>query len=161
MALNAKQSRFVEEYLVDCNATQAAIRAGYSADTAGQQGERLLKHVEVAAAIRAGRQRLGERTSITAARVLEEYARVAFANLGDYFRALPDGSAVVDLSATSYLDSAGINLLFALGEQMRGRQQQLTLVVAEGSPIARMVSLTGLDRAIGAHPTLHAALDAL
>ena len=70
-------------------------------------------------------------------------------------------SLVVDLSATSYLDSAGINLLFALGEQMRGRQQQLTLVVAEGSPIARMVSLTGLDRAIGAHPTLRAALDAL
>ena len=49
MALTARQQRFVAEYAVDLNATQAAIRAGYSEHTAMQQGSRLLSHVEVAA----------------------------------------------------------------------------------------------------------------
>lgn len=45
--MNKKQKRFAEEYLIDTNATQAAIRAGYSEKTAYSQGQRLLKHVEV------------------------------------------------------------------------------------------------------------------
>ena len=65
---------------------------------------------------------------------------------------------VIDLSATTYLDSAGINLLFALGEEMRGRQQRLAIVVLETSPIARMIALTGLDRTVTTHGTLGAAL---
>jgi len=67
---------------------------------------------------------------------------------------------VVDLTPTSYLDSAGINLLFAVGEQMRGRQQQLHVVLAEGSPLVRMVSLTGLDKSLPTHSTLERALAA-
>ncbi len=47
MNLTAKQKRFCEEYIVDCNATQAAIRAGYSVKTAYSMGQRLLKKVEV------------------------------------------------------------------------------------------------------------------
>lgn len=47
MKLTAKQKRFCEEYIVDCNATQAAIRAGYSKKTAYSMGQRLLKNVEV------------------------------------------------------------------------------------------------------------------
>ena len=58
---------------------------------------------------------------------------------------------VIDLSATTYLDSAGINLLFALGEEMRGRQQRSRSSCADASPIARMVALTGLDRAMPVH----------
>lgn len=46
MALNAKQKQFYKEYLVDANATQSAIRAGYSKKTAYSQGQRLLKNVE-------------------------------------------------------------------------------------------------------------------
>ena len=65
---------------------------------------------------------------------------------------------VIDLSATTYLDSAGLNLLFALGEELRGRQQQLGLVVTEGSPIARMISLVGLDQTVPVHATLAEAL---
>ena len=47
VAMNAKQKRFCDEYLIDCNATQAAIRTGYSEKTAYSQGQRLLKNVEV------------------------------------------------------------------------------------------------------------------
>ena len=47
MPMTAKQKRFCNEYLIDCNATQAAIRAGYSAKTAYSVGQRMLKNVEV------------------------------------------------------------------------------------------------------------------
>jgi anti-sigma B factor antagonist len=81
--------------------------------------------------------------------------------VGDRLRSLLSNRSVamvIDLSSTTYLDSAGINLLFVIGEEMRGRQQRLELVVGDGSPIARMVTLTGLDQAVGVHPTLADAL---
>ena len=82
---------------------------------------------------------------------------------GDRLRSLVSNRSVgliVDLAATTYLDSAGINLLFALGEELRGHQQRLALVVVGGSPIARMISLTGLDQAVAARETLDEALAA-
>jgi anti-anti-sigma factor len=81
--------------------------------------------------------------------------------VGDRLRSLLTNRSValvVDLSATTYMDSAGLNLLFALGEEMRGRQQRLGLVVAQASPIKRMVSLVGLDQALPVHETLAEAL---
>lgn len=86
MALTPKQERFVAEYLIDLNATQAAIRAGYSARTAYSQGQRLLKHVEVAAAIAALQAKRVASTDITFERVREELRRVAMANTRDVVR---------------------------------------------------------------------------
>lgn len=63
--LTDKQKRFVEEYLVDLNATQAAIRAGYSKQTAYSIGQRLLKKVEVQEAIQQAQNKRSERTQIT------------------------------------------------------------------------------------------------
>ena len=60
--LNAKQEAFVREYLRDGNATQAAIRAGYSKHTAEQQGPRLLGNVGVARAFKAGQAKLVKST---------------------------------------------------------------------------------------------------
>ena len=65
---------------------------------------------------------------------------------------------VVDVTATTYLDSSGIALLFNLATALRDHQQQLRLVVAEESPIARMVRLTGLADAVPTYPALEAAL---
>jgi anti-anti-sigma factor len=65
---------------------------------------------------------------------------------------------VVDLSETSYLDSAGIALLFRLASELRLHQQRLYLVMADGSPIARMARLTGLDTTVPTHATLDEAL---
>jgi len=80
MALNAKQQRFVEEYLVDLNATQAAIRAGYSKRTAEQQGSRLLSNVKVAKAVSKAQEALSERAGITQERVLKRFEQIAFAD---------------------------------------------------------------------------------
>ena len=70
MALTDKQQRFVAEYLIDLNATQAAIRAGYSAKTAGQIGEQNLKKLEIADAIKAAMEKRTERTQVDADYVL-------------------------------------------------------------------------------------------
>ena len=85
MALNAKQRRFVEEYLLDLNATQAAIRAGYSAKTASAQSFDLLRKPEIASAIQEAMQKRSEKTGITAERVLAELARLSFADIRKIF----------------------------------------------------------------------------
>ncbi len=68
--MTPRQTRFVQEFLLDLNATQAAIRAGYSAHTADVQGPRLLGNVGVAAAIQAAQTALSERLEVTAERVV-------------------------------------------------------------------------------------------
>lgn len=68
---------------------------------------------------------------------------------------------VVDLTATTYIDSAGLNLLFDLGRELDERQQALHLIVAQPSPIARMVAIIGLDAAHPTHPTRADALGVL
>ncbi len=70
--VNARQQRFVEEYLIDLNATQAAIRAGYSERTSYSQGQRLLKNVEIQSAIQSLQNTRSERTQITADKVLTD-----------------------------------------------------------------------------------------
>lgn len=79
--LTPKQKRFVEEYLIDLNATQAAIRAGYSQRTANEQGARLLVNVSIAAAIEAAKEKRSERTEITQDMVLQELAKIGFSDI--------------------------------------------------------------------------------
>ncbi len=68
---------------------------------------------------------------------------------------------LVDLTETTYLDSAGINALFKLGLELHERQQQLHLVVAAPSPVARLIAIVGLNEAVPTHPTRDAALAAV
>ncbi len=81
LALEPRQQRFVQEYLIDLNGTQAAIRAGYSPDTAQEQSSRLLSNVMVKAGIAAARKAQQERTQITADAVVRELAMIAFADV--------------------------------------------------------------------------------
>jgi phage terminase small subunit len=76
--LNPKQERFAREYLIDLNATQAAIRAGYSKKTAGQKGFTILRSPKVQAFVQHLREKQCVKLEITAERVLQEYGRIAF-----------------------------------------------------------------------------------
>lgn len=76
-----KQKRFVEEYLVDLNATQAAIRAGYSPETAGAIGGENLQKPEISRAIGKKMAEQSKRTGVTADRVVRELAKVAFLDM--------------------------------------------------------------------------------
>ena len=81
--LTPKQERFVHEYLVEVNATKAAIRAGYSKKTAQEQSSRLLSNVMVSAAIAKGMKLLAEKTGVAAEKVIAELALIGFANMGE------------------------------------------------------------------------------
>lgn len=85
VALTAKQQRFVEEYLVDLNATAAAERAGYSAKSANKIAGELLGKTGVQAAITAGLKEKRKRSRLTADRVLREVANLAYSDIGDIF----------------------------------------------------------------------------
>lgn len=81
--LTPKQARFCEEYLVDLNATQAAIRAGYSVESAGSIGSENLTKPEIRARIETAMAERSKRTGINADRVLRELGRIAFVNPKD------------------------------------------------------------------------------
>ena len=81
--MTKKQKRFVEEYLIDLNATQAAIRAGYSPDTAGSIGNENLKKPEICACVEKAMAERSKRTGVCADRVVQELAKIAFLNLRD------------------------------------------------------------------------------
>lgn len=85
MTLTAKQERFVEEYLIDLNATQAAIRAGYSEKTAAAVGHENLRKPKIAEAITAAQSERSERTKIDADWVLTRLAAEAEADVSDLY----------------------------------------------------------------------------
>ncbi len=82
--LSPMRQRFVNEYLKDLNATQAAIRAGYSEKTAYSQGQRLLKKVEVKAAIDAAIARRNKRLEVSQDKVVRELVKIGMADIKDY-----------------------------------------------------------------------------
>lgn len=81
--LTEKQAAFVQEYLIDLNATQAAIRAGYSAGTANRTGARMLSNAVILKEIQKCIGARNQRTEISQDRILEELASIAFGDLRD------------------------------------------------------------------------------
>lgn len=83
--LTDKQKRFCEEYLVDLNATQAAIRAGYSEDTARSIGSENLTKPDIQEYIQERQKQLQNRLEITQEKVLQELAKIAFVDIREVF----------------------------------------------------------------------------
>ena len=81
--LRDKQQRFVDEYLIDLNATQAAIRAGYSVKTANEQGSQNLAKLSIQQAIAERMAERSRRTGVNQDRVVLELAKIAFVNIRD------------------------------------------------------------------------------
>lgn len=81
--LSEQRQRFVEEYLIDLNGTQAAIRAGYSVKTAQEQSSRLLSNVMVQEAISKAMAARSRRTGVNQDRVVLELAKLAFVKMTD------------------------------------------------------------------------------
>jgi phage terminase small subunit len=89
--LTPKQRRFVEEYLIDLNATQAAIKAGYSEKTASRIGPELLGKTCIQNTIDAAFAKRSARIEVTADRVVKELARIAFIDTRQIFTWGPGG----------------------------------------------------------------------
>lgn len=96
--LSDRERMFVREYLIDMNASQAGIRAGYSRNSIGRNIHRVLNRPRVKAALAATMAERERELDISGARVLREIALLGFANLLDYVTPNEDGTADVDLS---------------------------------------------------------------
>lgn len=84
-SLTAKQQRFVDEYLVDLNATQAAIRAGYSAKSANVTGTQNLAKPSIAAVIAEKSKAVAEKNDLEGDRWVKEISRIAFSDVRGLF----------------------------------------------------------------------------
>ena len=89
--LTDKQKRFCEEYIIDLNATQAALRAGYCAKTVNPQGSQNLAKLSIQQEIKRLKAERSERTQVKADDVVLELAKVAFSNIEDYLTVDEDG----------------------------------------------------------------------
>jgi phage terminase small subunit len=131
-----KQEKFVQEYLVDMNATQAAIRAGYSAKTAQEQGSRLLSNVMVQAALNRYRAASAERTEMSVASVT---ARLL--GLSGKAEAM-DGPSAINVARQCVMDAAKLNGLVVESSEIvtrspEERSARLAALKAERERLAR------------------------
>jgi len=79
-----RMKKFVDEYLIDFNATQAAIRAGYSPDTANEQGSQLLARPDIRELVAEGQKAIAERTQTFQDNAVDELKIVGFSDLADF-----------------------------------------------------------------------------
>ena len=115
--LTPKQQRFVEEYLIDLNATQSAIRAGYSEKTAEQQGYQLLQKTSVLKAIEEAKNQVSKRTELTVDMVVNGLLKEA----QDY----AEGST----------QSARVSAWAHLGKHLGMFKEKVEMTGANGGPI--------------------------
>lgn len=95
LSAKEKQARFIEEYLIDLNGTQAAIRAGYSPLTAKEQASQLLTKLNIRTEIDKAIAARSKRTGINQDRVLQEIAKMGLANMRNFVNIGPDGDVKI------------------------------------------------------------------
>lgn len=145
--MTPKQTAFVAEYLVHRNASEAARQAGYSEKTAYSQGERLLRNVEVAAAIDAGLAKQANTLEITAERILKERARLAFLDPRKLFDAEGAPIPIQNLDADTAASIVGIEVL----EQYEGHGEDRVFIgfVKKYRLAGKDPSLAALEKRFG------------
>lgn len=141
--LTPRQERFVEEYLVDMNGTQAAIRAGYSARTANEQASRLLANASVSEAVARAKAERSARIGLTQDRVIEELAAIAFARMPD-FAEWGDG------------DTMGLKPSGDLDDRQSAAILQVTETEKFVKSLGRGEQLMSRERSIKLHPKIDA-----
>lgn len=159
--MTARQLMFCEEYLTDLNATQAAIRAGYSEKTAEQTASRLLTNVKVQEYIQKRKKDRIKRIEITQDAVLQEIALVAFAVATDYAKVVEREATVeVDGNIIPLLDAEGNPVKYrtvepVLTEELTEEQKKALAVIKKGrdgfeiKPHDKMKALEMLGRHLG------------
>lgn len=138
MALTPKQQRFCDEYLIDLNATQAAIRAGYSEKTAYRTGADNLRKPQIEEYIAKRQKELSRSTEITQERVIKELALIAFSNNADYAHVVEKKmKAEVDGALVDVLDEDGKPVMYrtvepVLTEELTEEQKRALAVIKKG-----------------------------
>jgi phage terminase small subunit len=151
--LTLKQLRFVEEFLIDLNGKQAAIRTGYSPKTAEVQASRLLSNAKVDAAVKQAMQARSRRTGITADRVLIELAELAFSNISDFLPVQRDGSVHIDLARASRDRAAAVHYVI-LSTPAEGSDDEVRITqLIQIELFDKLRALDMLARHLGMYPS--------
>lgn len=126
--MTKKQKRFIEEYLIDLNATQAAIRAGYSPETAKSIGNENLTKPDIRAHIDKAMAERSKRTGVNADRVLMELAKIAFVNAANVINtesatvkedAVPEDTAAIQSVKVKTFGEDGLEREIKLADKMK------------------------------------------
>ena len=126
--MTQKQKRFIEEYLIDLNATQAAIRAGYSPDTAQQTGSENLSKPVIRAQIDRAIAERSKRTGVNAERVVQELAKIAFVNAAEVIDpktatvkedALPEDTAAIQSVKVKTFGEDGLEREIKMADKLK------------------------------------------
>lgn len=142
--LTPKQERFVAEYLIDLNATQAAIRAGYSEKTAHAIGHENLSKPEIAAAISAASKQVADNTGLSVERVLLEAQRLAFFDIRKLVNADGTPKKLNELDDDTAAAIAGLDVA-TVGNDDVGIGQVLKYKIADkNAAIERLFKHLGL-----------------
>ena len=147
--LTLRQQRFVAEYLIDGNATKAAIRAGLESKNPAYAGNKMKRRPGVAEAIAKGRAELAQELRVDAARVIAEYTRLAFADLRDYVEWGPKGVALKPQGEIGKTVSPAI-IEFVARQDKRGTRLHVKLH-------SKLKSLEALGKYLGLFPRANAA----
>lgn len=126
--MTKKQKRFIEEYLIDLNATQAAIRAGYSPDTAKAIGCENLTKPDIRAHIDRAMAERSKRTGVNADRVVQELAKIAFVNVTEVIDpktatvredALPEDTAAIQSVKVKTFGEDGLEREIKMADKLK------------------------------------------
>lgn len=126
--MTKKQKMFADEYLIDLNATQAAIRAGYSPDTAQQIGSENLSKPVIRACIDREMAERSKRTGVNADRVVQELAKIAFINATDVIDpetatvkgdALPEDTAAIQSVKVKTFGEDGLEREIKMADKLK------------------------------------------
>ena len=136
--LTEKQKRFADEYIISLNATQAAIRAGYTEKYANTNASKLLQNTTISQYIRERQKELSRKTEITQERVIRELALIAFSNNADYAHVIEKNMKVeVDGTLVDVLDENGTPVTYrtvepVLTEELTEEQKRALAVIKKG-----------------------------
>lgn len=161
MGLTDKRRKFCDEYLIDLNATQAAIRAGYTEKYANTNASKLLQNTTISQYIRERQKELSRKTEITQERVIRELALIAFSNATDYARVVEKKMKIeVDGVLVDVLDEDGNPIMYrtvepVLTEELTDDQKRALAVIKKGRdglevrPCSKEKALELLGRHLG------------
>ncbi len=137
MPLSVRKQAFVDQYLVDLNATAAAIRAGYAPKNANQAGYRLLREPGIAAAIAVAQAERSKRTHVSADRVVRELARIAFS---DVRKTVTWGPGGLVLRPSAEIDDDVAAAVSEVTESTQGRQRTLKVKLIDKLAALRLLA---------------------
>ncbi len=135
MALRDKQKRFGDEYIIDLNATQAAIRAGYSERTAGQIGEQNLKKLEIQSYIQQRQKEVSAKLELSAQWVLQRLKDISDRCMQAEPLMIRDSEGILIESGEYKFDSAGANKATELIGKHLGMFGDKLDVTSKGQPL--------------------------